>query len=45
MKQPIFDWEADDNNNELKNFMQEVNTIFESYKMLQTERVAIINNG
>ena len=45
MKQPTFDWEADDKYSELKNLIQEVNNKFESYNMPQTERVAIIKNG
>ena len=44
MKQPTFHWEADVQYSELKNFIQEVNNIFEFYNMPQTERVTIIKS-
>ena len=44
MKQPIFNWEAEDRYNELKNFRLEVNNIFKSYNMPQTEQLVIIKN-
>ena len=42
MKQPIFDWETEDKCSKLKNFIPEVNNVFESSNMLQTERVGVI---
>ena len=45
MKQPIFNLEAEDKYNELKNFRLEVNNIFKLYSMPQTEQIAIIKNG
>ena len=45
MQQPTFNWKAEDKFSKLKNFIQEVYNIFESYYMLQTERIATIKNG
>ena len=42
MKQPNFNWEAEDKYNELKLFRLEVNNIFKSYNTLQAEQLAII---
>ena len=42
MKQPTFNWEAEDKYNELKNFRLEVNNTFKSYNTPQTEELAII---
>ena len=39
----MFNWEAEDKYSELKD-IQEVNNIFESYNMLQKERIAIPKN-
>ena len=44
MKQPNFNWEAEDKYNKLKNFRLEVNNIFKSYNMSQTEQLAIIKS-
>ena len=38
MKQPTFNWKAEDKYNELKNFRLEVNNIFKLYNMPQTEQ-------
>ena len=45
MKQPNFNWEAEDKYNKLKNFRLEVNHIFKSYNTPQTEQLAIIKTG
>ena len=45
MKEPTFNWEAEDKYNELKNFRLEVNHISKSYNMPQTEQIAIIKTG
>ena len=42
MKQPTFNWEAEDKYNELKNFKLAVINIFKSYSTLQAEQIAII---
>ena len=44
MQQPMFNWEAGDKYSKLKNFIQEKNYKFESYKMLQTERITVTKN-
>ena len=44
MQQPMFNWEAEGKYSKLKNFIQEVNHIFDSYNMLQTGRIAIAKN-
>ena len=41
MKQLTFNWEAEDICNKLQNFILEVNNVFESCNMLQTERITI----
>ena len=43
MKQPTFNWEAEDKYNKLKNLRLEVNNIFKSYNMPQTEQLIIKN--
>ena len=43
-QQPTFNWEAEDKYRKLKNFIQEVNNIIESYNMLQTGRITITKN-
>ena len=45
MKQLAFDCEADDKFTELKNFIWEVNDIFEFNNTPQTEKAEIIKNG
>ena len=42
MKQPTFNWEAEDKYNELKNFRLDVNNIFKSHSMTQAEQITII---
>ena len=44
IKQPTFNWEAEDKYSELKSFRLEVNNVFKSYNMPQTENIAIIKN-
>ena len=44
MKQPTFNWEADDKYNKLKTFRLEVNNILSTYCMPQTEQLAIVKN-
>ena len=44
MRQPNFNWEAEDKYNKLKNFRLEVNNIFKCYNTPQTEQLAIIKN-
>ena len=44
MKQPTFDWAADDKYSEVKTSIQKVNNKFKSYNTHKTERVAIIIN-
>ena len=39
MKQPTFNWEGEDKYNEQKYFRLEVNNVFKSYNMPQTEKV------
>ena len=42
LKQPSFNWEADDKFSELKNFRIEVNNIITSYNTPHTEQLAIV---
>ena len=44
MKQPTLNWEAEDKYTELKNARLEVNNVFKSYNMPQTEKITIIKN-
>ena len=44
MKQPHFNWEAEDEYNKLKNLRLEVNNIFKLYNTPQTEQLAIITS-
>ena len=39
MKQPTFNWKAQDKYSELKNVRLEVNNVFKSYSMSQTEKI------
>ena len=45
LKQPTFNWEAEDKYNELKTFKLELNNIFILYSMPQAEQISIIKNG
>ena len=45
MKQPSFNWEADDKFRELKNFRLEVNNIISSYNTPHTEQHMIVRCG
>ena len=45
MKLPTFNWAADYKYIKVKNFIQDVNNVFESYNMPQTERIAVIKIG
>ena len=42
MKQPSFNWEADDKYSNLKNFRLEVNNIISSYNTPHAEQLAIV---
>ena len=44
MKQPTFNWEADDKYNQLKTFRLEVNNIISMYNTPKTEQLAIVKN-
>ena len=44
MKQPLFNWKAEDKYNEFKIFTLEVNNIVKSSRTPQAEQIAIINN-
>ena len=44
MKQPSFNWEADDKYSELKTFRLEVNNILTTYNRPQAEQLAMVNN-
>ena len=44
MKQPTFDWDAEDKYNELKIFRLEVNNILSTYNTLQTDKLALVKN-
>ena len=44
LKQPTFNWEADDKYSELKTFRLEVNSILTMYKSHQTEQLAMVEN-
>ena len=44
MKEPTFNWEAEDKYSEVKNFRLDVNNLYKSYNMPQTEKIAIIKN-
>ena len=39
LKQPAFNWEAEDKHSKLKNFILEVNNVFTLYSMSQAEQV------
>ena len=42
MKQPMFNWEAEDKYNELKTFKLEVNNILSTYNSPQNEQLAMV---
>ena len=44
MKQPSFNWEADDKYSKCKNFRLEVNNIISSYNTLHAEQLVIVKN-
>ena len=44
MKQPSFNWEADDKYSKLKTFRLEVNNILITYNTPQTEQLAMVKN-
>ena len=44
MKQPTFDWDAEDKYSELKTFRLEVNNILSTYNTLQTDKLALVKN-
>ena len=44
MKQPLFDWDAQDKYSELKTFQLEVNNILSTYNTPQTEKLALVKN-
>ena len=44
MKQPSFNWEADDKYSKLKTFRLEVNNILTMYNTPQTEQLAMAKN-
>ena len=44
MKQPCFNWEADDKYSELKTFRLEVNNILTTYNTTQTEQLIMVKN-
>ena len=44
IKQPNFNWEADDKNGDHKNIRLEVNNIFASYNTHHTEQLAIVKS-
>ena len=44
MKQPSFNWEADDKHSELKNFTFEANNTLATYKTSRAEQLAIVKN-
>ena len=44
MKQPIFDWDAEDKYSELKTFRLEVNNVLSTYNTPQTDKLALVKN-
>ena len=44
MKQPTFDWNAEDKYSKLKTFRLEVNNVFSMYNALQTYKLAVVKN-
>ena len=44
MKQPTFDWDAEDKCSELKTFMLEVNNILSTYNTPQIDKLALVKN-
>ena len=44
MKQPTFDWDAEDKYSEPKTFRLEVNNVLYTYNTLQTDKLALVRN-
>ena len=44
MKQLTFDWNAEDNHNELKTFRLEFNNVLSTYNTPQTDKLALVKN-
>ena len=44
MKQPLFDWDAQDKYSELKTFRLEVNNFLSTYNTPQTDKLALVKN-
>ena len=44
MKQPTFDWDAEDKYSELKTFRLEVNNVLSTYNTPQTDKLALVKN-
>ena len=44
MKQPTFDWDAEDKGIELKTFRHEVNNILSTYNTPQTDKPTLVKN-
>ena len=44
MKQPTFDWNAEDKYSELKTFRLEVNNVLSTYNTPQTDKLALVKN-
>ena len=44
MRQPTFDWNAEDKYSELKTFRLEVNNFLSRYNTPQTDKLAVVKN-
>ena len=44
MKQPTFDWDAEDKYSELKTFRLDVNNVLSTYNTPQTDKLALVKN-
>ena len=44
MKQPMFNWDAEDKYSELKTIRLEVNNVLSTYKSPQTDKLALVKN-
>ena len=44
MKQPMFDWDAEDKYSKLKTFRLEVNNVLSTYNAPQTDKLALVKN-
>ena len=44
MKQPMFNWEAEDKYNEVKAFRLEINNVLSIYNSPQNEQLAMVKN-